>query len=85
MITQGLRPTSSGGHIAVYDAVMAQFGNVLGDMFRRFAWMRRLRNTSEYPSIDQPVASTAETVQAQKYARAMLDSAQRLIDQLPVY
>ena len=49
LLVQGLRPTSTGGHIAVYDAVMAQFGRGMGDVIRPFSSMRRLRNSSEYP------------------------------------
>ncbi|HEX8099598.1 MAG TPA: hypothetical protein VF660_05280, partial [Actinomycetota bacterium] len=34
---QGLRPTSRGGHIAVREAVVAQFGSLTGgDVVRRF-------------------------------------------------
>lgn len=74
-----------GGHIAVFDAVMAQFGNVLGDVIRPFASMRRLRNSSEYPSLEDPVANGDDAMRAQVEAEAMIDAAARLIDQLPVH
>jgi hypothetical protein len=43
---QGLRPTTSGGHHAVEEALRAQFG----DGFRPFGAMRRRRNELEYPT-----------------------------------
>lgn len=86
LLMQGLRPTSSGGHIAVYDAVLAQFGTgVMAETIRPFSSMRRLRNTTEYPSLEQPVATGDDARRAQAQARAMLDMSARLIDQLPVY
>lgn len=86
LLVQGLRPTSTGGHIAVYDAVLAQFGDgVLGNIIRPFATLRRLRNTTEYPSLDQPIATDEDARRAQVQARAMIDMSAKLIDQLPVY
>lgn len=41
---QGLRPTRSGGHVVVQDAMRAQFA----DGFRDYQWMRRRRNEVEY-------------------------------------
>jgi hypothetical protein len=85
LLAQGLRPSSTGGHLTVYDATMAQFGNGMGDVIRPFGSMRRLRNSSEYPSIDTPVADADDARHAQDSARAMVDGATRLIVQLPVY
>lgn len=85
LVVQGLRPTSKGGHLAVYDAVMAQFGNGLEVTLRPFAAMRRLRNSSEYPSIEQPVANGDDAVRAQKDSLKMIEVAAELIDKLPVY
>lgn len=85
LVVQGLRPTSRGGHIAVYEAVMAQFGNGLGPILRPFASMRRLRNSSEYPSLDRPTANLDDALRAHEQAGKMLSAATKLIDQLPVY
>lgn len=85
LLVQGLRPTSAGGHVGVFDAVMAQFGNVLGGVIQPFASMRRLRNSSEYPSLEKPVANGDDARRAQVEAEAMIDAAARLIDELPVY
>jgi hypothetical protein len=48
LAVQGLRPTSRGGHIAVQDAIAAQFGNSVR-VFRAFGRIRRARNNFEYP------------------------------------
>lgn len=85
LVTQGLRPTHSGGHISVYDAIMAQFDPPLGDVFRPFGWMRPLRNDSEYPSVDKPVAAAADAHAGRTAASAMVDAATRLLDELPAY
>lgn len=44
---QGLRPTSAGGHIAVVDAIRAQFPGVPGLL--SLDRLRRRRNQAEYP------------------------------------
>lgn len=85
LLAQGLRPTAGGGHIAVYDATMAQFGSVIGDVIRPFASMRRLRNSSEYPSLDDPVANADDAQRGHAQASSIVDAASRIVDQLPVY
>lgn len=85
LLVQGLRPTAAGGHIAVYEAVMAQFGKGMGEVIRPFTSMRRLRNSSEYPSLEDPVANSEDAQRAQVQANGMLDAAARVIGQLPVY
>lgn len=51
LAAQGLRATSRGGHIAIQDAVIAQFGASVR-VFRSFSRIRRARNTFEYPDTD---------------------------------
>lgn len=48
LAVQGLRATSRGGHVAVQDAVVAQFGGGISE-FRSFSRVRRNRNRFEYP------------------------------------
>src|SRR5439155_23310546 len=57
---QGLRATSRGGHIAVFDAVMAQLHPPLGQVLRPFDRMRRRRNEAEYPRADRPTFNADE-------------------------
>lgn len=47
LAVQGLRSTSRGGHVAVQDAVLAQFGDIAS--LRAFNRMQRARNRFEYP------------------------------------
>jgi hypothetical protein len=48
---QGLRATSRGGHIAIQEAVVAQFSGAT-KAFSSFGRIRRSRNNFEYPSTD---------------------------------
>jgi hypothetical protein len=71
---QGLRATSRGGHIAVRDAVSAQFGDLPGGgALRPFDRLRRRRNDIEYPSDANPVDSD-EVQDALAQARGMASS-----------
>ncbi len=50
LAVQGLRATSKGGHVAVVDAVRAQFNDSGGiAVFGRINRLRRRRNDTEYP------------------------------------
>lgn len=62
LAVQGLRATSRGGHIAVQDAVTAQFGSSVR-AFRSLGRIRRARNSFEYPDTDTagPRPTTSRT------------------------
>lgn len=60
LAAQGLRATSRGGHVAVQDAVIAQFGDE-ARVFRAFGRLRRSRNRFEYPG-DTASEPTVEDV-----------------------
>jgi hypothetical protein len=49
LAVQGLRATSRGGHVAVQEAVIAQFGSTVR-VFRAFGRIRRARNSFECPA-----------------------------------
>ncbi|SEB37124.1 HEPN domain-containing protein [Paramicrobacterium humi] len=85
LIHQGLRPTSRGGHRAVEDALRAQLDPPLGRLIDRFGWMRSVRNASEYPSFDEPIADRVDASTARSYASELIDLAERLIREMPVY
>jgi hypothetical protein len=55
LIQQGLRPRMEGGHVAIAEAVQAQFG----EPFRLLNTMRRRRNKLEYPQNADDVAIDA--------------------------
>lgn len=85
LAVQGLRPTSRGGHLAVQEAIMAQFGGAVGPVVKPFDWMRRTRNENEYPSAGSLEASVADVEEALGYAEAMVDLATRLVATLEPY
>jgi len=76
---QGLRPTSRGGHIAVQDAVIAQFGTSIRAL-RSFSRLRRARNSFEYPSVDTPGPSQDDVEDAIRVAREINDAAGKILE-----
>jgi uncharacterized protein (UPF0332 family) len=79
---QGLRPTTSGGHYAVEQALRAQFGE---GNFRSFGSLRRRRNELEYPRRADDHATDAEAEQALSTARGLLDAAARILPELGLF
>jgi HEPN domain-containing protein len=75
---QGLRPTTSGGHYAIEEAIRAQFGPTL----RAFGGLRRRRNELEYPLYPTERASAAEAAEALKTADEIIDAVTRLLPNL---
>ncbi len=72
LAVQGLRATSRGGHIAIQEAVLAQFGSTVR-VFRSLSRIRRARNSFEYPSTVTPGPSSddvADAITAATQARA---------------
>ena len=81
LAVQGLRATTRGGHIAVIDAVRAQFNDRGGmEVFGRLHRLRRRRNTTEYPDLDSPTVTDGDAAQALATARETVDAVKRLID-----
>lgn len=60
---QALRATSRGGHVAVQEAVLAQFGSTVR-AFGSFGRIRRARNRFEYPSTVAPGPSADDVADA---------------------
>lgn len=75
---QGLRPTTSGGHYSVEEAVRAQFGPPL----RAFSGLRRRRNELEYPLYPTEQADTDEAAETLKLAAGIIDAAARILPNL---
>ena len=81
LAVQGLRSTTRGGHIAVIDAVRAQFNDRGGlEVFGRLHALRRRRNRTEYPDEESPGVNEDDARQAFETARAVIDAAERLLD-----
>ncbi|ATI36359.1 hypothetical protein CPI83_29605 (plasmid) [Rhodococcus sp. H-CA8f] len=80
---QGLRITSKGGHIAVVEAVLAQFGK---SRFLQLSGMRRRRNDLEYPRDSSETAVTIEEVdEALDYVEGLLEAAEMLLPKLGLW
>ena len=75
---QGLRPTTEGGHRAVEEALIAQFG----EGFSRFRVLRRRRHELDYPTSTYAESSPAEAEDAVATARQFLDAARRILPEL---
>lgn len=83
--TQGLRPTSRGGHIALRDAIVAQFGGLTGGkVLRPFDRLRRRRHDIEYPS-GSTTLDDDEVAEAIQRAQEILTFSEKLVDGLPVF
>jgi hypothetical protein len=76
---QGLRATSRGGHIAVQDAAIAQFGSSIRAL-RSFSRLRRARNSFEYPSAETPGPSEDDVRDAIRVAREVNDAAGKILE-----
>lgn len=80
LAVQGLRSTTRGGHIAVMDAVRAQFNDRGGmEVFGRLHRLRRRRHRTEYPDEESPGINEDDARQALETARAVIDAAERLL------
>jgi hypothetical protein len=85
LANEGLRAGGDGAHAVLLDAVMAQLDPPLGSTFRPFTWMRPLRNHTQYPTPEHPTAQVDDVDEALPAARAMVDAAAKLLDQMPPY
>lgn len=85
LANQGLRPTNKGGHLAVYHAVKAQLDPPMGHQLRPFDRMRRQRHDAEYPKIDTPELVPDDVLEDLPRITAIVDIAERVLDQMSVY
>jgi hypothetical protein len=83
LLTQGLRPTRDGGHVAVYEAARAQLDPPLGSTLAPYHRIRRARNAGDY--LDE-LPATGDDVRADlPLCEAIVDIADRVLDQMPPY
>jgi hypothetical protein len=79
---QGPRPTSAGGHLAVYQAVRAQLDPPMGAVLSPFDRMRRRRRDAEYPPVHTPQLGAADVREDVPKVQAILDLAARVLDEM---
>ena len=79
---QGIRPTSKGGHIAPYAAILAQLDPPMGSVLKPFDRMRRTRNRSEYPSFATPEVTAANVLTDLSVATAIVETCENVLDQM---
>lgn len=81
---QGLRATTSGGHLAVTNAVRAQFATSMGGLLRPVDRIRVTRHATEYPDSNTYIDADA-VVADLPHAKAVVDAAETAIEHLPVF
>lgn len=79
---QGLRATSRGGHLAVYEAVRAQLDPPMGRALRPFNRMRRLRNEAEYPPTDAPELTPADVIDDLRNSEALIAISEGVLSEM---
>jgi len=79
---QGLRPTTRGGHLAVYEAIRAQLDPPMGKILQPFDRMRRQRHDAEYPPADSPTLNAADIREDIPKAADIIDLAKRVLDEM---
>jgi uncharacterized protein (UPF0332 family) len=82
---QGLRATSQGGHVVLFDAAMAQFDPPLGKLIRPFNRMRARRNQVEYASSTNPEVTTDEVLNDIEKAEDLVDLAAKVLPQMDAF
>jgi hypothetical protein len=79
---QGLRATTRGGHMAVYEAVRAQLDPPVGQIIRPFDRMRRHRHDAEYPPTDTPALTPDDVREDIPKTTSIIDLGKRVLDQM---
>lgn len=78
---QGLRPTTSGGHYAIEEAIRAQFGPTL----RAFGALRRRRNELEYPLHPNEQTDASEAAETLNTAAEIIDATAKILPNLSFF
>ena len=81
---QGLRATTSGGHLAVTQAVNAQFGATMGAILRPVDRIRVRRHEAEYPGPTTYIDEDTVRDDVPK-AEAVIEAVAKALPHLPVF
>ncbi len=79
---EGLRATSTGGHIAVREAVLLQLDPPMGRALRPFDRLRRRRNEAEYPAVGTPSLDASDVERDLPKVAEMVAVASKVLDQM---
>jgi uncharacterized protein (UPF0332 family) len=82
---QGLRPTTQGGHIVVFEALIAQLQPPMGSVINPFNRMRRMRRVAEYPQRKDQDVTEADVREDLEKAEEIVKLAEKLIGELPPF
>ncbi|RMI13345.1 hypothetical protein [Cellulomonas triticagri] len=83
LLAQGLRPTRSGGHVAVHDAVRAQLHPPLGPRLAPYHRIRRTRNDGD--CLDDTGAGPEDVRADLPLCEGIVDLAATVLPRLPVF
>lgn len=79
---QGLRPTTKGGHVAPYEAVMAQLHPPAGPKLRPYDRMRRARHRAECPDFSGPGVTTGSVRDDLPAAEVIVEICTSVLDEM---
>ncbi len=85
LANQGLRSRGEGAHAVLLTAALAQLDPPMGRDLRQFDWLRRTRNSAEYPIAETPPITATDASDALPLAEAVVAIAERVIPNMPVY
>lgn len=85
LANQGLRSRGEGAHAVLLTAAIAQLDPPMGRDLRHFDWLRRTRNSAEYPMPETPPITPVDANDALPLATAIVAIADRVVPNMPVY
>jgi HEPN domain-containing protein len=85
LLNEGLRPRGEGAHVILLQAVLAQTEPPRQEAFREFSWIRKLRNDTQYPDVDRPMASLEDLNQAIPAIQVIIERATVLVEHMPPF
>ncbi|MBF4582191.1 HEPN domain-containing protein [Curtobacterium sp. VKM Ac-2865] len=85
LVNQGLKTRGEGAHAAVVDLVIAQTEPPRQEALRAVKWMRSVRNDTQYPNPDRPVASRDDFDDAVRHVPTVIERAGMLVQHMPPF
>lgn len=85
LANQGLRSRGEGAHAVLLTAALAQLDPPMGRDLRQFDWLRRTRNSAEYPMPETPPITPGDASDALPLAQAIVAIAAQVVPNMPVY